>query len=82
MKVKYLQIYTKKEYLLEAWKKIKERYGFSDNELKNLVFEVIQELAENESFYKTYLEKMKEKIRKGEAVSPTKLLVDIMFNKQ
>jgi hypothetical protein len=78
----YIQIFTRKERLLQAWNNIKKKYGFGDDGLKQFIWDIIEELANNESFYKAYIRKMAEKVEKGEAVNPKRLLLDLMFNKQ
>ena len=77
--MRYLQIFTRKGKIIETWERVKEKYSFTDEELKRFIFEVLEELATNEEFYKRYLEKIKEKIEKGEIVRPSQALKELLL---
>jgi len=78
--MRYIQIFTRKEKVIEIWKRVKQRYSFTDEELKKFIFEFLEELATNEEFYRKYLEKIREKIEKGEVVRPSQALKELLFS--
>ena len=76
----YLYFFTKKQEILENYKKVLQRYALKHEDLKDILFEIINRLANDEKFYQKYIEKMKEKIEKGEVVNSKAVLLELFFS--